>query len=300
MFDTPLNHFKSVFAHHLFVVPSDRNYFLARFAKTYGMNEEFWWQALQTIEKLLKAGLILNGVSVKSANGHDVESLWIKHKEHFGDLAVTKLTKPDNLPENCWPNASVDEFLARLYRMGQPDSRYGLLGYSNLKFDLFVFDRLAFELRRRTIGLDWIVGEDFPNEGLKELYGQPYRSVISDFPEREIRKMKTPTGSFSVIGSELEDVVFSWNYSFRRSDGDLERPTPPKVASTIPGFGNSHLNLLWEKISNGHVTDDARERIEWLLENVKIGRDAEKALRSKLNGTARNSGTGAAPPQAGR
>jgi hypothetical protein len=66
MFDTPLNHFKSVFAHKFFVAPSDRNYFFARFAKTYGINEEFWWQALQTIEKLLKAGLVLNGVSVKS------------------------------------------------------------------------------------------------------------------------------------------------------------------------------------------------------------------------------------------
>lgn len=33
MFNTPLNHFKSVFAHKFFVGPSDRNYFFARFAK---------------------------------------------------------------------------------------------------------------------------------------------------------------------------------------------------------------------------------------------------------------------------
>ena len=46
MFDTPLNDFKSVFAHQFFVAPSYRNYFFARFAKTYGINEEFWWQAL--------------------------------------------------------------------------------------------------------------------------------------------------------------------------------------------------------------------------------------------------------------
>jgi len=46
VFNTSLNHFKSVFTHKFFVAPADRNYFLARFAKTYGMNEEFWWQSL--------------------------------------------------------------------------------------------------------------------------------------------------------------------------------------------------------------------------------------------------------------
>ena len=86
MFDIPLNQFRSVFAHNFFVAPSDRNYFLARFSKTYGIYEEFWWQALQTIEKLFKAGLILNGVSVKNGYSHDIKKLWQKHKEVFEDL----------------------------------------------------------------------------------------------------------------------------------------------------------------------------------------------------------------------
>jgi hypothetical protein len=71
MFSTSLNHFKSVFAAQFFVVPADRNYFLARFTRINGIPEEFWWQSLQAIEKYLKAGLVLNGESVKQATRGD-------------------------------------------------------------------------------------------------------------------------------------------------------------------------------------------------------------------------------------
>jgi len=144
MFDTPLNHFKSVFAHKFFVAPSDRNYFFARFAKAYGINEEFWWQALQIIEKLFKAGLVLNGVSVKKGYKHDIENLWCKHKEVFGDLAVTDLRKPEKLSERFWTDCPLENFIARVNQMGNPDSRYGLLSYCNRTDDLFKFDQLVF------------------------------------------------------------------------------------------------------------------------------------------------------------
>lgn len=288
MFDTPLNHFKSVFAHKFFVVPSDRNYFFARFAKTYGINEEFWWQALQTIEKLLKAGLVLNGVSVKSGYGHDIEKLWNKHKEVFGNLAVTHLTRPDKLAEKFWTNQPLEKLIARMNQMGHSDSRYGLLSYSNNSDDMFKFDQLAFELRRRTIGLNWTIGGDFPDAELTEFYGQPYRNVIAQRPEHQIRSMKSPTGSIEVMGAELEDVIHSWNFSYFRSDADLNRPPPPTVASVMPGLGNSHLYLLWNSLNGGKVTEPAREQVEWLLRNIQIGRDAENEFKRILEADRAN------------
>lgn len=275
MFDTPLNRFKLVFAHKFFVAPSDRNYFFARFAKTYGINEEFWWQALQTIEKLFKAGLILNGVSVKNGYNHDIEKLWSKHKEVFGELAVTILRRPDKLAERLWTDRPLESFIARVNQMGHPDSRYGLLSYSNCNDDLFKFDQLAFELRRRTIGLDWIVGDDFPDDGLREFYGQPYRNVIAQRPEHQIRSMKTPKGSIGVIGEDLEDVIHSWNFPYFRNDADLQRPAPPFVAPAMPGSVNSYLCLLWATINDTEITELASERVNWLMESIKIGRDAE-------------------------
>lgn len=282
MFNIPLNHFKSVFAHNFFVAPSDRNYFFARFAKTYGINEEFWWQALQTIEKLLKAGLVLNGVSVKSGYGHDIEKLWNKHKEVFGNLAVTDLKRPAKLADRFWTDRPLENLITRMNQMGDPDIRYGLLSYSNNNDDMFKFDQLAFELRRRTIGLDWIIGDDFPDNELAEFYGQPYRNVITQHSEHQIRSMKSPTGSFGVIGADLEDIVHSWNFSYFRSDADLERPAPSTVAPVRAGFGNSYLYLLWDNINDAEITDIAREQVEWLLRNIQIGRDAEREFSRLL------------------
>ncbi|OHT20063.1 hypothetical protein [Edaphosphingomonas haloaromaticamans] len=282
MFDIPMNHFKSVFAYKFFVVPSDLNYFLARFTNTYGISEEFWWQALQTIEKLLKAGLILNGVSVKSGYNHDIEKLWCKHKEVFGDLAVTNLRRPDKLSQKLWNDRPLESLIARVNQMGHPDSRYGLLSYANENDDLFKFDQLVFELRRRTVGLDWIVGNDFSDDGLTEFYGQPYRDVIVQRPERQIRSMKIPDGSLGLIGENLEDVIYSWNFPFFRNGSDLERPAPPAVAPVIAGFGNSYLYLLLEKLKDSEITELVSERVDWLLGSVKIPLDAEEELRRIL------------------
>ena len=166
--------------------------------------------------------------------------------------------------------------------MGHPDSRYGLISYENRNGDLFRFDQLVFELRRRTIGLDWIVGDDFPDDRLTEFYGQPYRYVIARRPELQIRTRKAVNGSFSVIGEDLEDVVYSWNIPFLRNSADLERPAPPSVAPRIAGFRNSYLYFLWDKLNSTEITAHVRERVEWLLDNVKVGRDAECELKILL------------------
>lgn len=283
MFDATMNHFKSVFAHQFFVEPSDRNYFFARFSKINGINEEFWWQALQTIEKLLKAGLALNGVSVRSGYSHDIIKLWKTHKEVFGDLAVINLVKPNRLDETLWSNHSLEHFITRVNRMGHPDSRYGLLSYSNQNDDLFKFDQLAFELRRRTIGLDWIVGDDFPDDRLIEFYGSPYRNVIMQRSELQIRSMKSPTGLIAVAGESREDIIHAWNFSYFRSEADLSLRAPSTVAPRISGFRNSYLYLLWESVKDAEVTDSAREKIEWLLGNVRLGADYENEFKRILN-----------------
>jgi hypothetical protein len=282
MFDTNLNHFKSVFAHKFFVAPADQNYFLARFTKIYGMHEEFWWQSLQAIEKLLKAGLILNGISVKKGYGHDIEKLWDMHLETFGGLAVDTLLKPEKLTDRLWGDRPLRRFILRVNRMGHPDSRYGLVSYSNSEDDIFKLDQLVCELRRRTIGLDWIVGENWKDECLLKFDGQPYRNVIEQLPSHQIRKMKIPKGGFETVGADLEDIHYSWNFAFPRAAKDHEKQAPASVAPAVAGFGNSYLHLLWESLNETAIAHAAQEHVRWLLDNVFVGREAEKEFRKFL------------------
>ena len=116
-----LNHFKSVFAHQFFVSPADRNYYFARFSRIYGMNEEFWWQSAQAIEKLLKAGLVCNDVSVKGF-GHDIEKLWEKHLEKFSDLGVHNISKPDSLTDDLWTGRPLKHFVSMVNKLGNPNT----------------------------------------------------------------------------------------------------------------------------------------------------------------------------------
>jgi hypothetical protein len=85
-----LNHFKSVLAHHFFIKQADQNYFLARFSRIHGIHQEFYWQALQAIEKYLKAGLVLNDVSVLRYS-HNIDDIFSEHGKFFSDLSIRSL-----------------------------------------------------------------------------------------------------------------------------------------------------------------------------------------------------------------
>ena len=50
----------------------------------------------------------------------------------------------------------------------------------------------------------------------------------------------------------------------------------------MAGFGNSYLHLLWNELNSAEVTELAREQVEWLLENIQIGRGAEREFRKVL------------------
>jgi hypothetical protein len=282
MFDTTINHFKSVFAHQFFVKPADRNYLLARFARSQGMHEEFYWQSLQAIEKYIKSGLILNGQSAKGF-GHDIEKLWKSHKATFGQAAVHNIEKPDQLHTDRWQTTSLEHFIAKINRMGHPDSRYGLISYSNSSDDLFKLDQFVFELRRRTIGLEWNVGEDWEVEQpLKPFLGLPYMQVLEDLPKYQIRAMEIPQTPLTVAGNTMNDVFHAWNLAFLRDNSDYEKPAPLAVSADVGAFSNSYLFLLWESLQEASITPNVINRIEWLLDSVTIDKTVKTAFRDRL------------------
>lgn len=60
-----------------FVVTADQDYLTARLLAKSGLYRAFYWAAAQTIEKYLKAFLLLRGESVRNGT-HDVEALYTK------------------------------------------------------------------------------------------------------------------------------------------------------------------------------------------------------------------------------
>lgn len=280
MFNTPINLFKSVFAHEFFVEPADRNYYLARFCRIHKMHEEFWSQALQAVEKYLKASIICNGDSAKAEkgdNGHDIVKLWEKHKIALGEDAVVELQKPARLAEDWWRNDQLKSFIQRINRMGHPDSRYGMTSFSNHNDDYFKLDELVFQLRRTTIGMDWIVGADWDAEDLIEYYGKTYREALRGKSRSQIRPIRMPSGRFERIGEEAADVWQAWNFSFTRDAQDINKPYPSSLTST-PTARNSEIFLLIEALETATIDAGVRERINWLTESIHLHKDTKAEL----------------------
>ncbi|PHQ99821.1 MAG: hypothetical protein COB39_01730 [Marinosulfonomonas sp.] len=128
-----------------------------------------------------------------------------------------------------------------------------------------------------------MVGDDWEDEDLLKFYGKSYRTVIQQMPNHQIREVKVPTGDFKTVGANLEDLYYAWNLAFIRDPEDIERPAPATVAPSFAGFGNSYLYLLRESLNETAMTATGIESINWLLDNIQIGRCAEHDFRDILD-----------------
>lgn len=143
--------------HELFVLPSDSDYLIARFSALNGLYSPFFWAALQTIEKLIKANLLHKGCPVKKF-GHDLIKLSAELKKHDPDILDFELTPNDRHLEifkiSDWGSKSVDEFISLINQNGNPGSRYNYYGYVYDSSYLLKLDQTVHRLRRQATGLD--------------------------------------------------------------------------------------------------------------------------------------------------
>ncbi|MBW9087635.1 hypothetical protein JNB91_07240 [Rhizobium wenxiniae] len=280
-----LNHFKSIFAFNFFVKPADNNYYLARWTRINGLSEDFFWQCQQALEKYLKASLIVNDVPAKKQK-HDLSLLYETHVDTFGSLALENFEKPDRLPIERWRKESVPAFIRRINSCGAPDSRYGLVSWYCFSDDLFKLDQLVFSLRRLSIGLDWIVGDDWvAPERLLPWKGQSFRAALEQEANIQIRSaIEVPETPSNVAGERVSDALYSWNFAWARSDRDLERLAPISLSAPFGPMRNSYLYLLWEYLQSPSSWDDpyVSDGVEWLIKNVSVGKDTANALESCL------------------
>jgi len=286
-----LNHFKSIFTHKFFIKPADQNYYLARWSRIHGFHQEFYWQSLQAIEKYLKANLVINDISTTKSN-HNIKGLFECHKTCCADLSIANLTKPPLLEDRYWQQETVEDFIFQIDEQGQPDSRYGLISWANKPCDLFKLDQVVFAVRRLSVGLDWIVGEDWDvavDERYKDIAkhkGETFRDVLKQLPRYQVRKMtEVPDIPTNTAGLSLPDIMYAWNFSYCRSEDDVEKSAPKTVTSLFGPAENSYLFLLDEYLSkeNYRIDPFLADGVEWLLSHIRINNKAKNSFQRKLS-----------------
>lgn len=138
---------------------ADEDYLIARFSARANLLYQFWWNAQQSIEKYLKAALLLNGVEVSSF-GHKLVEMFQIARSFSGDLLPLLHCPPRPVISSRWPSTNprgftlVDDFIERIEQHGDPDNRYRVNSTYTFASDLVKYDEICFAIRRICFPLD--------------------------------------------------------------------------------------------------------------------------------------------------
>jgi hypothetical protein len=152
-----------------FVIPGDQDYLMARLLALKGLPRGFYWAAAQTVEKYLKALLLMRGCGVASYRGHPLLSLLnaaISVEPSLGKVDISRHQSIAVSEKNSalLQQFSVNELLVDLESHGASDNRYNAVGIEYNTGHLFALDSFAHHVRA-------LIGAPPIGESHKELSG---------------------------------------------------------------------------------------------------------------------------------
>jgi hypothetical protein len=212
-----------------FIFTGDRDYLTARFAFFQKQSHLFLWSTAQTLEKYLKANILLLGCgAVRRTHEHTKLANILKatHPDRLEiDTAIQNGWKEQGL--TFWADVDVDGFLQRIESLGSPDVRYDQIQLEVHLQDLVLLDRLAFRLRHQLI--------------------------------------TEPVWSCRLAGEQLKQCFFNFNYSFAPAEFNhpsltgltLHHSSVTQLEVALKGFfGCRLLYKEWAKNSLGMTEKD--------------------------------------------
>lgn len=140
---------------------ADEDYISARVLFFNNLHASFLWTAQQTLEKYLKAALLLREMEIKY--NHDLKWHFKKLKSADDINFPSVLTAPQKMPKlpeqyherkklQPWPfNQELSQFVSKISRMGGPTSRYNEIHLRLETYDIIKFDLTAMLFRNASI-----------------------------------------------------------------------------------------------------------------------------------------------------
>jgi hypothetical protein len=270
-FDEQLNGNKGYIIQNMFLRTADDNYIVARWCHENDLITDFFWNAAHALEKYMKAVLLYNGESTRNL-GHDLGKIYCEVCRLAEDLLPTMLTKPPNLEIHNWVNLKPSEFLDVLECFGSPDNRYAETGFVQPPRYLQMLDQMVWSLRRIALRLDKAV-PDWDNRSepptLKEdLKGSPRKCYDRDLPLDNL---------LNTTEQQKRDALLNLNYWFAPQNYQHRNGSSGNSAQNSPIW----LTIL-EPLNSGlpQKVNLANSTADWLLENVKLGKELKKKIIS--------------------
>jgi hypothetical protein len=272
---------KHSIVNELFIVTADENYVVARWCYQHELRVDFFWLAVHSLEKYLKAALLLNGLPAKGY-GHNIVKLFGDVWSLAPELLPTILVKPSQYEIEFWYDETTEKFIERLYADGQADNRYQLFGYSLHMEDLFKVDQIVFAIRRLCQPLE-------AHFLAKKRPGVPDQSrrerMIKDHPSSANLYSRLEQVASGSRGKILQQALLNWNFSF----------APPDYPHTAIVYSTASQNPVLvrrlfdplEAGSQNFVKADALWK--WVKDNIHLSKELRKEIedeRAKLKAIA--------------
>ncbi|WP_439395182.1 hypothetical protein ACRQ5Q_39425 [Bradyrhizobium sp. PMVTL-01] len=217
---------KHSIADNLYIKTADENYVVARWCCAYGLDTDFFWLAAHSLEKYMKAALLLNERSAKGYTeggknklySHDIEKLYADLRPLAPELLPDSLVCPNEINDPAWPVETTETFIKRIHIYGHPDNRYQFIGYVKHGTDVLKLDQVIFAIRRLCQPLEahflGRAGKDqpgVPNQTRRErmLQDDPHSRNLHSTLEQIVQGKR---------GKLLRRVLLNWNFPFAPGD----------------------------------------------------------------------------------
>lgn len=261
-----------VIIYRLFYEAAETDYIAARWAARSNLEYQFYWMSQQALEKMLKACLLLHGVSVKDFS-HDLIPMVEKLCATVGRLLPSVVFLPPCFSlerfRNHQPAEPLIQFAERIYREGHPNNRYRYYSSSQRTFDLHKLDEVFFLLRRIC----------FPTSITVDQLSLPLSKLIEEEPNFQILGHFRCLSNKNRRGYRETYSAYAWlNYSFCHESAFSKR-------RVLTGWGsiNSPIFMALQPETS------ARESLNWILDHVKFSKKDQTEITALLDRLARGS-----------
>jgi hypothetical protein len=271
----------------MFVDTADQNYLIARWAYHRGMFIDFFWNAVHSLEKYLKASLLLNGRSSTKSSynknfGHDLRLLFEDVTLYAKTYMPDNLIMPHELDLEHWQEETPIEFLSRFYNLGEANNRYNIFGYTQRWEDLHHFDQMVFYIRRIAFDLNALpLSRTVPlSNNVPQTVGECLARDPSYSPRcstSRLHKLLTTKGD-----DELRDAGLKLNFQFAPADYDHFKDGVRLGRSCSESVLYQRIVRQVERGACEYADKETIELANWVINTISLPKPIKNELKNHV------------------
>lgn len=242
------------------------------------INNEFYWNILQSLEKYFKALILTNDESAKDY-GHDIEKMFLRAQNIYPGFCFENL-EDSGINTIPWHKESGAEFVRRIFDWGSTETKYNLKGYNIIEEDVLKLDQIAYKSQ--------LLFNYIRNDVLECLSSGSDFSTI-EFTQVQRYQESTRVHLYSkyiidLITGEKDDFLKNiFLYLNKPFDPCFEHQVLFRSWHSVSHPLYMHIEIVKSKNSSLEEKEFSISIIKWFIEKIQVSRSHEKELKKIIS-----------------